>query len=57
MVQSKPEKSCTAIKNLNLRLYFIFSQPKTNLKIVLRIQKIELSFAAPYLSLIPLLTA
>ena len=57
MLHVRPEISWTAIRIVNFRLYFILSQPKTNLKTVLRIQNIELSFAASSLVLIPFLTA
>ncbi len=57
IIQVRPEISWTATRIFNFRLYFIFIQPKTNLKTVLRIQKIELSFAASSLVLIPFFTA
>jgi hypothetical protein len=56
-VQTKPENNWTPISILSFVLYLIFSQPKMNLKMVLKIQKIELNLVAPYLSLIPFLMA
>lgn len=44
-----PVMSCPSIRYVNLILSFVFKYPKTNLKVVLRVQKIEANLTAPSL--------